>query len=502
MSKAPSRHRRFTREGQVPLLFVSHDDAHARKGSLLLEAIIAIGVFAIFLAGIGMSLILGERSTVSSGDHARAAFIAEQQIEALKQMRTANFSYLATGTRGVALTKSGSGWTFSGSSVLKNGYRSKVIITSHATDWVDVQSYVSWNFGQTRSGSVTLTTSFTNWRKTVTIGNWAAASLVTSLQESGTPDFQKMTISGNYAYVTGTKVSGGKGLYVYDITNPASPARVASAFDLGAGAYGIAVSGNRLYLATDNATQEVQVYDITSPTTLASGNLVNSYDTPGSGKARSIQVYGNNVFVGLLDNPPNNQFYSLLMSETGPMTLQDSMSMSGSVLDIALQDGYAYVADSYNVGEFQVLDIYDPTNLTYAPGVGIDLTDVQDGNAIATFGTSALIGRLNGGSIDELSLYSIAESPVPVPPPGPWTLDTGGDVNAIASVYGSKYAFIGANNNNTQVEVLDMVKFTLSQAPVVKTFNTHAAIKGLFYDWLHDRLYAISANTLFVYAPG
>ena len=107
--------------------------------------------------------------------------------------------------------------------------------------------------------------------------------------------------------------------------------------------------GNRLYLATDSETQEVQVYDITDPTTITTGNLVNSYDLPGSGNARSIAVYGDNVFVGTLDDPPNKQFYSIEMSETGPMVLNDALSMNGSVLNLALQDGYAYAATSYNV---------------------------------------------------------------------------------------------------------------------------------------------------------
>ena len=494
-----SKRHRYTpgAERQLPPVLCENKK---RRGSLLLEAIIAIGVFAFFLGGIGMSLILGERSTVSGGDRARGAFIAEQQLEATRMLRKQSFDALTVGTHGIAQT--GTGWKFSGTSVTTNGYTSNIVISSHATDWIDVQSNVTWNFGPNRSGALVLNTSLTNWRKVIPIGNWAAMSRIGLLAVSGTPNFQDVIVSGNYAYVTSTHASGGKGLYIFDITNPASPVRVDTAFDLGVGAYRLAAESNRLYLTTDSATQEVQVYDITSPATLAIGNMVNSYDLPGSGKARSVAIYGSNIFVGTLDDPPNKQLYSLLMSETGPMTLQSSLALSGSVLGLSLKDGYAYAATSYNAGELQVVDIFDPANIVFAPGGGIDLTDVQDGNIIATFGTSALIGRLNGSTISELTLYSIADAAVPSPPPGPWTLEIGGDVTGLANAFGSKYSFVASNNNNTQIQVLDMNKFSNAQAPVVQTYNTHANMTGLFYDWQHDRLYAISTDSLFVFAPG
>lgn len=471
-----------------------------RSGSLLLEAIIAIGIFAIFLGGIGMSLVLGERSTLAAGDRTRAAFLAEQQLEGIRQMRTKNFSSLTSGTHGIALTSTG--WNFVGTSTLRDGYLSTVVVSPRATDWVDVTSNVQWNFGQTRSGSISINTSLTDWRKTVTVGNWSAMSQLAKLTVDGTPEFQKIAIAGNFAYVTGSRASGGNGLYIFDVTNPANPVRVASAFDLGASAYGIAVNGNRLSLATDDPAREVQVYDITAPATLTGSNLINSQNLPGSGTARSIAVYGSTVFVGVLDDPPHKQFYSLLMSETGPMAIRRSLAMSGSVQGISLHDGYAYTATSYDVGELQVVDIFDPAHIVFAPGTGVDMTDVQDGNAIATFGTSALLGRRSGASIDELTLFSIANAPVPSPPPGPWTLEIGGDVNTIASIVGNKYAFIGGSASASQIRVLDMIKFTLSQAPIVRTFDTQATMRGLFYDWQKDRLYGVSAGSLFVFSPG
>jgi len=472
----------------------------SRRGSLLLEAIIAIGVFALFLGGIGLTLVLGERTTLVAGDRTRAAFLAEQQLEAVRQMRAVSFASVTTGDHGLKLNASG--WSWSGTLVKNNGYTSWVTVTSKGTDWMEIASNVKWNFSNTRSGSILMTTQLTNWKKIATVGNWATMTRIALSTISGTPDLQSITVSGNFAFITGTQASGGMGLYIFNIANPASPVRVASSFNLGASAYGITVVDNRLFIATGHATQEVQVYDITDPTNLMVGNMINSYDLPGSGKARSIAVYGSHVFVGSLLDAPNNELTAIQMSETGPMTLLSSLSVSGSVLGIALQDGYAYLANSYNVGEFQVIDIFDAENMVFAPGVGIDITDVQDGNAIATTGTSALIGRISGSTIDELILYDIGLSPVPSPPPGPWTLEIGGDVRAISTIFGSRYVFIGNSKDNTELLVLDLVKFAQGAVPTVRTYDADAPIRGLFYNWQNDRLFAISSSGLFIFAPG
>lgn len=473
---------------------------HVRSGSLLLEAIIAIGIFSIFLGGIGLSLLVGERSTIVSGDRSRAAFLAEEQLEAVRHMRNVEYASIETGTYGVALD--GLSWTFSGTSIITNGYRTHVDIVSKGSDWLEVSSTVRWNFGNTRSGAMVLTTYLTNWQKLATIGDWEVPTRIANVTDGGTPEYQSIAVSGTHAFVTSTQATGGKGLYIFDVTNPAAPVRVASSFDLGASAFGIAAIGNRLYLATDNPVQEVQVYDITSPASLTTANLINSFDVAGEGKTRSLAVYGDNVFIGSLHDGANNELTALLMSETGPMELQSSLSMSGSVFGVVLQDGYGYVASGNNAGELLVVDIFDPENMSPAPGTGIDMPDVHDAVTIASSGTSALVGRMAGSGIDELTLYEIGFSPVPSPPPGPWTLELGGTVNALATIYGSRYGFVGGDADAAQLRVIDMWRFALGQPPILWTFDAEAAVRGLYYDWLTDRLFVVTPNSFMVFAPG
>lgn len=489
-----TQYRKNKRVANQPPSFRSH------RGSLLLEAMIAIGVFTIFLGGIGLALVLGERTTIVAGDRTRAAFLAEQQLEAVREMRATDFASVTTGQHGLAL--GATGWSWSGTLVQNNGYTSWVTVTSKGEDWLEIESNVHWNFGNTRSGSILLTTQLTDWNAVATVGNWAAMTNIAETPIAGSPKSHTVLVHEAFAYITGDTATGGQGLYIYDVSNPASPVRVASAFDLGASAYGMTAVDTMLYITTSDPTNEVQVYDITDPTNLTTANLISSYDLAGSGNARSIAVYGSNIFVGTIDDPPHDQLYAIHMSESGSLSLASSLTVSGSVLGITLHEGYAYLANSFNVGEMQVIDVFDPENLTFAPDVGIDMTDVHDAIAIMTTGTSALIGRVNGASIDELTLYDIALSPVPTPPPGPWTLEVGGDVTSLATVFGNAYVFVGGSASNAQIKVLDLARFARGDAPVIESYDTNATIVSLYYDWLTDRLFAVSTDTLFVFAPG
>lgn len=458
---------------------------------------VAIAVFSIFLSGIGLALVLGERSTVIGGDYARAGFLASEQLEALRHMQKGNFDSLTPGTYGIAIQ--GSTWAFTGSSVSHNGYIASVTLSEVNDDQIQANSNVRWNFGTSRSGSVTLTTYLTNWREATVIGNWASVSQVSSTLQSGTPDFQKVAVSGNYAYVVST---AGAGLYIYDVSNLAAPVRVASSFSLGGPAYGLTISGNRLYLATGTASQEVMVYDISNPPALSGASLVNDYDLPGSVGARSIAVYGPTVFVGTADSATNHHFYALSMSEDDDMELLSSMSTSGAVLGMGLNEGYAYVASAYDVGELLVIDIIDPEAVMYAPGTGVDLSGSQDGRAVIASGTSALLGRANGSSISELVLYEVGWSPVPSPPPGPWTVEIGGSVNDLVAIEGTRYAFVGSDASGTQLRVINMTALVQGGSPTLTTVNVGSAVNGLAYDWLTDRLFAVTAgDRLIIYRP-
>ncbi len=478
-----------------------HSCLRLREGSLLLEAVLSVGVFAIFVGGIGMSLLIGQQSTISGADRVRAVFLAEQGLEGLREVRDEGFAGLTLGTFGIKVGTNGR-FALTAQPVVSDGYTSRVILTSRGTNWIEARSKVDWNFGKSRSGSITFSTYLTNWRVNTTSGNWSTVKFVKTFTGGTTAQFNRVLVQGNYAYVTGDRTSGGKGLYVFDISNPAVPTRIATSFDLGVSGYDMTIQGKNLIVATDAASSEVKVFDISAPANLSMTHLSGSYDLPGSGLARRIDSFNGTIYVGTNQNATGNEFYALGLASTGSLRYQSSLNIDANVTDIDLHEGYAYLATSADNAELLVVDVFDPTAIALAPGTGIDLTDVYDGILTHTFGTSALIGRKNGTTISELTLYSVAEAPVPVTPPGPWSLEVGGDASGIDTDPTGTYGFLVSDLSTAELKVLKMPVFSAGGNPVVASYNAPSALKSVMYDWVHDRVFAVSATNLFVFAPG
>lgn len=447
-----------------------------------------------------MALLGGEASTVKAGDHARATFLASEQLDLLRYIRDDDLQNLSPGVYG--LQEESGIWTIIDEPVARGGFLTNIEINAVDDGWLSVRSNVSWNFGKNRSGSVLLHTYVTDWQEPRTVGNWSAPSTAGTLSLSGTPDLLTVVSDDAYAFLGGTIAGGGPGLYVVNVSNPALPVRVASSFNLGAGVYGLAIVGDRLYLATDDPSAEVQVFDIASPSTLSLSHIVNTYDLPGTGRARAIAVYGDTVYVGATESPPETQLYAIRMSETGPMTLLDSLDVEGGVTGISLLDGYAYLSTTDNAGELKVVDTFDPSDLSFAIGEGLDFPDVHDATLVSAFGTSAILGRVQGSAIAEFLLYDIASTPVPTPPPGPWTLEIGSDLLSFAPLPGMFTAFIGSSTALAQIRVIDLAALVRNTSSVLASVNVGSAVRGLWYDVLHDRLLAITDSTLRILTPG
>lgn len=133
-----------------------------KRGFSLVEVILATAVFALLVTALAGIYVYGEESTALSGNRARAVFLAEEGLEAARNIRDANFNNLTLGTHGIAL--SGDQWTLSGTSGNIGIFTRSITVTSLDADRKTVTSTVSWQQNQQRTGSVTLTTRLSNWQ--------------------------------------------------------------------------------------------------------------------------------------------------------------------------------------------------------------------------------------------------------------------------------------------------------------------------------------------------
>lgn len=138
------------------------------KGFSTIEVLLSSSILILIVAAFMGAYIYGSESTALAGQRARAVFLAEEGLEASRNIRDSGFSNLVNGTNGLAI--SGSQWIFSGASDITDSfYTRQITISAAGTDRKQVASTVTWQQNNQRTGSVSLTTYLTNWRNTTSI---------------------------------------------------------------------------------------------------------------------------------------------------------------------------------------------------------------------------------------------------------------------------------------------------------------------------------------------
>jgi type II secretory pathway pseudopilin PulG len=100
-----------------------------QTGSMLVEVLLSISILGLLLTTLVGAVIYTQENAVMSGTRNRATFLAEEGLEAVRNIRDANFASLTEGSHGLA-TPSGAQWTFSGTSDNQDVFTRAVIITT------------------------------------------------------------------------------------------------------------------------------------------------------------------------------------------------------------------------------------------------------------------------------------------------------------------------------------------------------------------------------------
>lgn len=464
-----------------------------------MEAILGIAIFGLFLTAVGMVLLLGQESTIVGGDRVRGTSFAAEAIDASRAIRDGSFGALTAGAHGVGLNSS-QRWIYSGAqSTRSGGYILTATVTSLASDWVRVSAQTKWKHGYNRSGSVLLTTEFTDWRTQKTIGDWSSIAVDGSYVDGGNPLFNAVAVAGNFAYVTGDTSSGGAGLYVFDISNTASPSRVAATFNLGTSGYGIAAKGKTLYVVTGDALQEIRAYDITSPATLAAGNLIVSHNLSGSSLALSLSLHGRTLLVGARADATWNELYTFNVQNTGAILPLSSLEVGSSVNSIALTGTSAILATGDTAAEMKVAAMSAKGMLTAVTGGDYNIVSTEPGLSVAATGTSALLGRRKG-AIQEFAFFDVRTGGgSPPPAPGPWYHEGSGSLVGVGNDPGKCYGFLAAVSGRKALQVVNLRDTSLTELTTYTSVSGYP--RGLLYDPVRDRVYLLTRSAFLIFKP-
>ncbi len=436
-----------------------------------------------------MALMQGQENSVLGGDRIRGLYGSLRGLEASRSIRDGSFASLTAGAHGVALNPSYT-WVFSGTkTTLTGGYVNSVTITTTAADWVSLLSETKWKHGRYQTGTVLLRTELTNWRATGGTGDWSSAVLDGSLTDGGNPLFTRIAVGGNTAYIVGDNTSGGVGLYVIDISSTSSPSRIAPSFDLGTIGYAVAVKGNVLYVLTGDFSQEIRVYDVTTP---SSPSLKTSYNLPGSALGTSMALDGQYLYVGATQDASYDEFYSFDVSNTGAVLYVDSLPMTATVNQVSLGGTGAFLAMNDSVSEMRLVDIADPSAMVTETDYNITSSEV--GRDVAVTGTSALLGRQKGAVIQEM-VFIHAENTA-----GPWYHDGSGSLVGIDMDPLTCYGFLAADSSGKAFQIVDLRDRT-TLGELWTYHSTTGQGRDVYYDPIRDRVFMLTRRSLLIFRP-
>lgn len=134
-----------------------------QSGFSLVEVILSSAVFILLVTALVGAYLYGEESTALSGNRARATMLAEEGLEAARNIRDENFANLTDGVYGLGTVSNQ--WILSGSQDITDIFTRQIVISTVDAERKSVTASVTWQQNPQRAGLVSLTSRFTNWLK-------------------------------------------------------------------------------------------------------------------------------------------------------------------------------------------------------------------------------------------------------------------------------------------------------------------------------------------------
>ena len=119
-------------------------------GFSLVEALLAVALFALFSYGLATAYFYGQEASVLAGERARAVLYAQEGIEAVRSIRGDDFVNLEDGTFGLEIIAGQ--WELSGNSDTDDIFNREIDISSETDDIKQISSTVTWQQNKQRDG--------------------------------------------------------------------------------------------------------------------------------------------------------------------------------------------------------------------------------------------------------------------------------------------------------------------------------------------------------------
>lgn len=450
---------------------------HSKKeaGFSAVEVLLATALFGLLVTALVGALIYGRQATADAGDHQRATYLAEEGLEAARNIGNASYANLVNGTFGIAQT--GGVWAFSGSSDTADVFTRQVAISDAGTNRKTITSTVTWPQQGGGTNTVTLTSRLSNWKLALIVESWANAILSGSADATGNLDALKVAILGDYAYVVRNTTANN--FVVVNIANPDAPSIVSTTTIAGTPT-NIAGSGSYVYVTNASDTAEFQVISVSNPLAPTVSRTLNF---TGNANAQSIVISGDYAYVTRAADSTSgaNEFtvVNILFPQFAAVAggYNNNISMNG----VYYNNGYAYVSTTSTSSEMLTINVTTPTT----PALAHTYNAPASVAATTVWGYGSYVFLAQGTSLLSLDISS------PASPTLSGNFTAAGTVNNIKANDTGAYLFLGTSGSTAEFQVLNSTN--PASLSLAKSVNTSSTINGLAYDATADIVVGASA---------
>ena len=448
-----------------------------RQGFSIVELLLAVAVFGFLVTGLTGAMIYGRAATADAGDHQRAIFLADEGIEAVRNVAAASNANLVDGTYG--LSQAGNQWGAAGTSDVTGIYTRQIVVASAGTNRKSVTSTVTWPQANGGTGSVAATTRMTNWTAPTKL--WTNAIVAGSTDVTGTNNGLKTHTVGNFAYTVLNAATNN--LVITNISNPAAPVNV-STTTLAGTPTNIYVSGNFAYITNTSDTAELQVVEVTTP---AAPVLRTSVNMIGTGNGQGVHVSGNFAYVSLITDATANAFELTIVNISNPLVpvVAGGYNSTLTFNDVYVSGTNAYVATTSTATEMLVLGIAVPATPTLVASYNAPTATTS--LAISGFANTVLLGT--GTTLNLVNVTT------PASPASLGSFTAAGIINDVDEDITNKFAFVGTAGTAAEFQVVNITTpASPALAKTVDVTGTTSTVAGVSYNSSLDVVVGATAS--------
>ncbi|HSX28912.1 MAG TPA: hypothetical protein VLF60_05695 [Candidatus Saccharimonadales bacterium] len=496
---------------------ISPDSSPAsQRGFSIVEVLLAATVFGFLVTGLIGAVVYGRSSTANSGDHIRANLLAEEGIEATRNIGAASYANLvdtsgASSNVGDTTVEGGSDSNANGTSALKvttGASSGTVSLLSAYIKTIDAtNSHVQMALYADSSGTPgarlavsSVQTAVANSWNTFSISSVTVTASTTywiAISEDGTTQFADGGATGSVAAYHAP--GGYPAPDPFGQTGNQTTDKPSFYMTVGSGgSYGLAQSGGSWAFTGTSDTADIFTRKITITTSSTNRKTVTSTVTwpePGgttgtvtltaelTNWAAATKLWTNAVVAGSANpatagvrvatqgnyayevlNGSTNNFVILNISNPASPSVVSTTSFSGTPTNIFVSGNYAYVTTSTNTTSLEIIDITTPATPVLKSSVS--MTGAVAALGVFVSGNYAYVARASSitTGANEFTIVNVSSPTAPSVVGG-----YNNDIQMNEVYVSGNYAYVATSSTSAEMLVINVT--TPASPTLAATYN-------------------------------